>query len=117
MKLGTRRKVVIGPDSRELLKSIVPVSLLMLGFSPRVLADEIVAADGRYVEVARRLEPWIAAEMATKALPALSIALIDDQRIVWRGDLGSPIGIAAFRRRQRRFIESDQFPSFSATWQ
>ena len=34
MKLGIRRKVEIGPDSREILKSIVPVSLLMLGFSP-----------------------------------------------------------------------------------
>ena len=59
-----------------------------MGFAPRVLADEIVAADGPYAEVARRLEPWIAAEMATKALPALSIALVDDQRIVWARGFG-----------------------------
>ena len=41
-----------------------------------------------YVDVARRLEGWIAAEVAAKGLPALSIALVDDQRIVWARGFG-----------------------------
>jgi CubicO group peptidase (beta-lactamase class C family) len=88
MMFGVRRKVVIGPDSWEIRNSIVAVFVLLLGFSPSVLADGDVAAEGRYAEVARRLEPWITAEMATKALPALSIALVDDQRIVWARGFG-----------------------------
>src|ERR1700733_6319350 len=88
MMFGVRRKVVIGPDSWEIRNSIVAVFVLLLGFSPSVLADGDVAAEGRYAEVARRLEPWITAEMETKNLPALSIALVDDQRIVWARGFG-----------------------------
>jgi CubicO group peptidase (beta-lactamase class C family) len=83
MKLGVRRMVVIGPASREILASILAAFLTLGGLAPSAEADQIVAADGPYAEVARRLEPWIIGEVATKALPALSIALIDDQRIVW----------------------------------
>ena len=84
MKLGVRRMVVIGPASREILASILAAFLTLGVVSHRVpIADQVVAADGPYVEVARRLEPWISGEVATKGLPALSIALVDDQRIVW----------------------------------
>ena len=34
------------------------------------------------------LEPWIAAEAEAKGLPALSIALVDDQQIVWARGFG-----------------------------
>ncbi len=34
------------------------------------------------------LEPWIAAEVEAKALPALSIALVEDQKIVWSRGFG-----------------------------
>jgi hypothetical protein len=83
MKLGVRRTVPIGPASREILVSIVGLYLFVGGALPCALADQVIAADGPYAEVAHRLEPWIRSELATKALPALSIALVDDQRIVW----------------------------------
>jgi CubicO group peptidase (beta-lactamase class C family) len=41
-----------------------------------------------YVETARRLETWIAAELEQKGVPALSIALVDDQKIVWARGFG-----------------------------
>ena len=47
-----------------------------------------VAPEGTYKEVARSLEPWLAAEVEAKGLPALSIALVDDQRIVWSRGFG-----------------------------
>jgi len=51
-------------------------------------ADEVVGAREPYVEVARRLEGWIAAEVEAKGLPALSIAVVDDQRVVWARGFG-----------------------------
>jgi CubicO group peptidase (beta-lactamase class C family)/D-alanyl-D-alanine dipeptidase len=41
-----------------------------------------------YGEVARALEGWIAGEVESKGLPALSIALVDDQQIVWARGFG-----------------------------
>ena len=38
--------------------------------------------------VVRALEPFIRREIADKQLPALSIALVDDQRIVWARGFG-----------------------------
>ena len=58
------------------------------GLQPRVCADQAVVVDERYGELARQLEPWVAAEVAGKGLPALSIALVDDQRIVWARGFG-----------------------------
>jgi CubicO group peptidase (beta-lactamase class C family)/D-alanyl-D-alanine dipeptidase len=51
-------------------------------------ADHPVVTDERYVELVRHLEPWVAAEVAAKGLPALSIALVDDQRTVWARGFG-----------------------------
>jgi CubicO group peptidase (beta-lactamase class C family)/D-alanyl-D-alanine dipeptidase len=53
-----------------------------------VHADDVVSARDPYIAGARRLEAWIAAEVAAKRLPALSIALVDDQRIVWARGFG-----------------------------
>src|SRR5690348_2565244 len=58
-------------------------------------ADPVVNSSAPYVEVAQALERWIGAEAVAKELPAVSIALIDDQRIVWaRG-----FGVADQKRR------------------
>jgi CubicO group peptidase (beta-lactamase class C family)/D-alanyl-D-alanine dipeptidase len=51
-------------------------------------ADDISDAKLPYIEAARRLERWIEGEVAAKELPALSIALVDDQRIVWARGFG-----------------------------
>jgi len=41
-----------------------------------------------YAAVARALEPFIQQELADKQLPAVSIALVDDQQIVWAQGFG-----------------------------
>jgi CubicO group peptidase (beta-lactamase class C family)/D-alanyl-D-alanine dipeptidase len=58
------------------------VLLLALGASrsPSRAAEPVNA-----IEV---LEPWIAAEVEAKGLPALSIALVEDQKIVWARGFG-----------------------------
>ncbi len=76
-------------SKRGLLVCIAAVYLLVFGdLHTRVWADQAVAADERYAELVRQLEPWVAAEVAAKGLPALSIALVDDQRIVWARGFG-----------------------------
>jgi CubicO group peptidase (beta-lactamase class C family)/D-alanyl-D-alanine dipeptidase len=66
------------------------VAALALGPAPTssVKAQPSVAARDPYIEVARQLEPWIAAQVEAKGLPALSVALVDDQQIVWARGLG-----------------------------
>jgi CubicO group peptidase (beta-lactamase class C family)/D-alanyl-D-alanine dipeptidase len=88
MNFGVRRMVLIGSGCRDILASILAASLLLGGLASRASADQIVGAEVPYAEVARRLETWITAEAPAKALPALSIALIDDQKIVWARGFG-----------------------------
>jgi len=47
-----------------------------------------IAARADYAPVARALEPFIEWHMETKHLPALSIALVDDQEVVWARGFG-----------------------------
>jgi CubicO group peptidase (beta-lactamase class C family) len=53
-----------------------------------VSGQPVVEAREPYGDVARVLERWIAAEVEAKNLPALSIALVDDQRVVWARGFG-----------------------------
>ncbi|HUJ15562.1 MAG TPA: M15 family metallopeptidase [Thermoanaerobaculia bacterium] len=46
------------------------------------------STDSQYAAVGQMLEPFIEHEMADKELPALSIALVDDQQIVWARGFG-----------------------------
>src|SRR5229473_2375837 len=41
-----------------------------------------------YAALARALEPFIQRELAQKLLPAISVALVDDQQIVWARGFG-----------------------------
>lgn len=47
-----------------------------------------VAAQGHYASVAEELSSFIQHEMQDKRLPAFSIALVDDQRVVWAQGFG-----------------------------
>ena len=47
-------------------------------------------ADG-YAGVAKALDAFVREQVEGKRLPALSIALIDDQRIVWAEGYGSAV--------------------------
>jgi CubicO group peptidase (beta-lactamase class C family)/D-alanyl-D-alanine dipeptidase len=51
-------------------------------------AEAVIGPVRPYEEVARRLDPFVRKEVEHKGLPALSIALIDDQRVVWARGVG-----------------------------
>jgi CubicO group peptidase (beta-lactamase class C family)/D-alanyl-D-alanine dipeptidase len=65
--------------------AIVALSCLTPGRSP---AEPLVAPPSQYAEAVRALEPFIARQVADKELPALSIALVDDQTVVWAKGFG-----------------------------
>jgi len=62
------------------------VFLLSIAYSLVWAAD--VAPRGDYAAVAHALQPFIQHELAEKQLPAISIALVDDQQIVWARGFG-----------------------------
>jgi D-alanyl-D-alanine dipeptidase/CubicO group peptidase (beta-lactamase class C family) len=49
---------------------------------------EVVGPDARYIAVSRALTAFIDAEMREKGIPALSIALVDGDRVVWSRGFG-----------------------------
>jgi len=68
---------------------VICAALIFLG-KPLTLsqAQAEIAAHESYAEATARLERWILSEREAKSLPALSIALIDDQQIVWAKGIG-----------------------------
>jgi CubicO group peptidase (beta-lactamase class C family) len=63
--------------------------VLALGLVPRVAAaQDSIPPRPDYAPVAQLLERFITHEMADKNLPAMSIALVDDQQIVWASGFG-----------------------------
>jgi CubicO group peptidase (beta-lactamase class C family) len=55
---------------------------------PNVLIAANVEPNERYAEAVKALVPFIEHEVAVKHLPALSIALVDDQKVVWSRGFG-----------------------------
>ena len=84
----TGKKSLFGHLASASVVIVVLVSLLGSGLSQPAWADPIIEARDPYIDVARRLEPWIAAQVQSKSLPALSLALVDDQRVVWARGFG-----------------------------
>jgi CubicO group peptidase (beta-lactamase class C family)/D-alanyl-D-alanine dipeptidase len=70
--------------------ALPPAVLLQTGCSTATVSESGPGAilDPTYRDVAESLRPQIAAEMEDKGLPAVSIALVDDQRIVWAEGFG-----------------------------
>ncbi len=64
------------------------LAAVLFAASHGVRAQEQVAARAPYGAVVEQLEPWLAKEVSAKKLPALSIALIDDQEVVWAKGFG-----------------------------
>src|SRR5688500_8907767 len=58
----------------------------------RLGAQASVAPRADYAPVAAALERLIAHEMAVKRIPAVSVALVDDQEIVWATGFGRARG-------------------------
>lgn len=51
-------------------------------------AQDVIGPEGRYAEVASRLSAFIEHELRDKGIRALSIALVDDQSVVWSQGFG-----------------------------
>jgi CubicO group peptidase (beta-lactamase class C family)/D-alanyl-D-alanine dipeptidase len=66
------------------------VSVLPLALGAQTAADDrpFVAPAAGYAAVAQALEGFVQQEMTDKGIPAVSIALVDDQRIVWARGFG-----------------------------
>lgn len=78
---------------RMSIRTCLPVfAILATGCAERV-DRATIGPDGPYIGVAPVLERFIEHEMADKHLPGLSIALVDDQRIVWARGFGVEHGI------------------------
>jgi CubicO group peptidase (beta-lactamase class C family) len=73
--------------SRRVAFALLAALLLLAGPAP-LYAEPNVPAAKPYEEVAKSLEALIAHEIEDKDLPALSIALVDDQTIVWAKGFG-----------------------------
>ncbi len=67
---------------------LTPVLALALALAPRLPAQAVIGPSTEYALVAERLSRMISREVADKRLPALSIALVDDQKIVWARGFG-----------------------------
>jgi CubicO group peptidase (beta-lactamase class C family) len=78
---GRRRAVFTGIPARWVWLLIVA----SLAFAIRATAQNAADVSTRkdYAAVADALRPFIQREMAEKQLPGLSIAIVDDQQIVW----------------------------------
>src|SRR5438445_781022 len=72
--------------TRTLFKSFAWA--LLLTFPHVAFAADKVAPAKPYEPVAQALDAFIAKQVADKDLPALSIALVDDQTIVWAKGYG-----------------------------
>lgn len=78
------------------------LSLLAIVVPHAAQAEDSIAPRDPYTDVAEALERWIASEIDAKAIPGLSIALVDDQQIVWaRG-----FGLADPKRRRPATAET-----------
>lgn len=67
---------------------ILILSILVWQTAPACTKGTVVGPSATYVRVADALDRFITSEMKEKRLPALSIALVDDQKIVWAHGFG-----------------------------
>jgi serine beta-lactamase-like protein LACTB len=70
-----------------LLRILTGLAVLLAG-PVRSWAQAQVAPPARYADAVRALEGWLEREVRAKRLPALSIALVDDQTVVWARGFG-----------------------------
>jgi serine beta-lactamase-like protein LACTB len=68
--------------------SRIPTVLLLLACASPAIAQPTVAPPAEYKPAVGQLEKLIKHELDDKKLPALSIALVDDQKIVWAAGFG-----------------------------
>lgn len=70
---------------RPALAALLAAGLALSGGCAR---RDAAPAGGRYADVVRVLTPFIEHERSQKGIPAISIALVDDQDVVWASGFG-----------------------------
>jgi N-acyl-D-amino-acid deacylase len=82
--------------SRRALTGAALLCSALLASSPlRARAQDVVRVDERYQDVVDALEPFIEHERAQKHIPAISIALVHGQRVIWARGFGWEDSVAA----------------------
>src|SRR5262245_6489139 len=85
-------KTTFATMCRKPVATIAFIFFLFIGSfacsSCRGSASEQSASASRYTSVFPALEQFIAREMEDKELPAVSIALVDDQQVIWAKGFG-----------------------------
>jgi CubicO group peptidase (beta-lactamase class C family)/D-alanyl-D-alanine dipeptidase len=79
------------PRTVALARNVVACACVALALSvacERTIAQSATAVREDYTDVVEMLRPFVQQQMAEKELPALSIAIIDDQQIVWAEGFG-----------------------------
>jgi CubicO group peptidase (beta-lactamase class C family)/D-alanyl-D-alanine dipeptidase len=77
-----------GPSKNRSPLTAALFLLFLLHHPTPSTAQPVIDPRDPYIEVARRLDRWITTETQQKSIPALSIALVDDQKIVWARGFG-----------------------------
>lgn len=70
------------------MRRFLPILALLCGAAAPALGQDSVASVARYRDVARSLSTLIEHERAQKGIPAISIAIVDGQRVVWSNGFG-----------------------------
>src|SRR6202162_6629800 len=86
-----QRKPRINSSLVEILLPSAALALILLFGCWRTLADESspnIPARKDYAAIVQTLKPFVEREMSEKEIPGLSIAIIDDQQIVWAEGFG-----------------------------
>jgi CubicO group peptidase (beta-lactamase class C family)/D-alanyl-D-alanine dipeptidase len=79
----------VGTAHRGRVRWAVPALLVFALLCPLPgAAQPEVGPSPKYAEAVRALERWLAREVQAKRLPALSLALVDDQEVVWARGFG-----------------------------
>src|SRR3984957_1692687 len=63
-------------------------AIVSLAWSMSAIAQDAVPASAPYAETAKALDAFIARQVEERKLPALSVALVDDQKVVWARGYG-----------------------------
>src|ERR1051325_10987561 len=78
-------------------RAVALTCTLLAVSAPHATAQDSIAAHRRYAGVARDLARFIEAERLQKGIPALSVALVDGERIVWAQGFGWADSVAGTR--------------------
>jgi CubicO group peptidase (beta-lactamase class C family)/D-alanyl-D-alanine dipeptidase len=79
---------IAGPARAASARSLWVAAVLAAAFALQLRAQSVVPPRRDYDRVAAALTRFIQAQMAEKRLPALSVALVDDQTTVWARGFG-----------------------------